>query len=389
MKKYFYIGLALVVGLSVLLVAYGAYLNYTSEKIIAVRMNQRALELQGERVKVRSIKPAYSLDTLELMADTMLDVPATVQGRISRVFVKQNSTVKAGDPLFQINNESLEWQIRQIDSEILKARALAERAKATFDRYKVLVDSKAISREQYDAAKVDSTAAWASVSNLEARRGELVHKQQEQTVKSPVDGEIILLYQQLGSYVGEGTALALIGDFHNLYFTRVWTDNAVRGLGDSRTVKLFFREDDMKKIYDSRYESHNEEDTGWITGKIVMIEPDPSVPATMRKIRVDVSNGKGVLEPKTYHNVLLDVEKTLTTLTIPLTALLPGSETAVFTVGKNNRLERRVVELGVEGDAHIEVLSGLKEGDIVIVSATDGLQEGTKVNVSVVGEQRK
>ena len=64
MKKYFMIGLGVVLALSLTIILYGAWLNEVGEFQIARRMSERSLELQGSRAAVRFIRPKVTLTAI-------------------------------------------------------------------------------------------------------------------------------------------------------------------------------------------------------------------------------------------------------------------------------------------------------------------------------------
>ena len=58
---------------------------------------------------------------------------------------------------------------------------------------------------------------------------------------------------------------------------------------------------------------------------------------------------------------------------------------AVFVATGQNTIERRLVRTGVDDGEYVEILSGLREGEIVITSAAEGLENGMKVTVTLIG----
>ena len=76
------------------------YLNRTGESKIAERMEQRAIPLQGEKVKFRSIHPTFVLETINFYSDEMADAVALIDGRLTEVFVSKNSRVTKGEGVY-------------------------------------------------------------------------------------------------------------------------------------------------------------------------------------------------------------------------------------------------------------------------------------------------
>ncbi len=84
------------------------------------------------------------------------------------------------------------------------------------------------------------------------------------------------------------------------------------------------------------------------------------------------------LRPGVFGTVLFDVQSHENALAVPQKAVLEG--TYVF-VAENGKAVKREVTLGLKNTTMIEVLDGLKEGDLVIVEGNFGLIEGTPVEI--------
>lgn len=121
MKKYFYIGLVIILVLSISIIFYGAYLNSRGENIIANRMDNRHIALKGQVATTRNIQPVLNMDTIKLYSDKMADAVALIDGTITNAYVKRNNIVQAGDLMFSLVNEEIPLKISQADSDISKA----------------------------------------------------------------------------------------------------------------------------------------------------------------------------------------------------------------------------------------------------------------------------
>ena len=98
---------------------------------------------------------------------------------------------------------------------------------------------------------------------------------------------------------------------------------------------------------------------------------------------MEVDNAVGLLEPQTYSGVILRIANSHRALTVPLSAVTGQNREALFVVTPENTLERRAVNVGSDDGTYIEILEGLKEGETVVTSATTGLENGVKVEVTL------
>ena len=104
----------------------------------------------------------------------------------------------------------------------------------------------------------------------------------------------------------------------------------------------------------------------------------------MRRIVFNVYNDAGVLEARSYEDMVLTAEKPRYVLAVPLDALDNNNDTGnVYVINSNNELEERHVVVGAVGEKYAEILSGLEIGDIVVVSGIDGLKNGQKVEANM------
>ena len=109
------------------------------------------------------------------------------------------------------------------------------------------------------------------------------------------------------------------------------------------------------------------------------IMPDSSKAAAMRKVFFEVDNHGGTLERRIYRNVELVTVTAYKALTVPLTAMTDNRQ-YVFVQTAAKTLERRKILAGADDGEYIEILSGLREGEVVITSAISDLEDDMKVS---------
>jgi len=90
------------------------------------------------------------------------------------------------------------------------------------------------------------------------------------------------------------------------------------------------------------------------------------------------------LKPGMYATVVLKVAKRPRTLAVPVEAVSSGKTPLVLLVNRDHQIEERAVKLGLETSDNYEVLSGLQEGDLVIIGNRAAFQSGQKVETKLV-----
>lgn len=383
MKKLYFIGLALILLAAISIIAYGAYLNESGEKQITHRMENRTIPLHGEKIQYRNIRPVFSLKTINLSSDEIADAVALIDGRIQQSFVKKNSDVSRGQVLFELVNEDIPIKIQQADSSIAKAQAQVLRAQNSFNRYERLREKNATSLEKYDEAKMNYEAAEAGLREAQAVKDQLLVQNSRQEIIAPIDGEVLILYKQIGAYVQAGTPIALIGNFERLNFSLPVEDSRARRISIGEHFELNFgNSSSFRKAYDTEYGAGNLGNNQIFSVYVKEIMPDLNQAAEMRKVVFEIDNHVGILEQQAYSDVELTRLTPQRVLAVPLAAISDNHQ-YVFVKTADNKLERRKISVGTDDGKYAEVLSGLKEGEIVITSATRGLTEDTKVTVTL------
>jgi soluble P-type ATPase len=99
---------------------------------------------------------------------------------------------------------------------------------------------------------------------------------------------------------------------------------------------------------------------------------------------IEVPNPGLELIPGMYATVVLDVEKHAQALAVPIEAASSGKSSTVYLVNHDNQIEERSVKLGLETPNKYEVLSGLQEGDQVVIGNRSRFQAGQKVEPKLI-----
>ena len=386
MKKSYIVGLVLIVMFAGAMIAYGAWLNKTGENQIARRMESRTIPLQGAKAQVREIYPKLTLETVNLYSEEMADAVALIDGRIEQIFVSKNSSVQRGQVIFTLVNDEIPLKIEQAESSIAKAEAQLANAKNNFARYTRLRDRDATSAEKYDEAEANYRASEAALREAQTVKEQLLVQSARQDVTAPIDGEVLILYRQQGAYVQAGTPLALVGNFSRLFFSLPVEDRHAQSLALGEGAELsFVNSQILRKAYDTDYARGNRGDEEIFSAHVREIVPALNEPASLRKIIWEVDNRVGLLEQQAYSGAVLKIARPRRLLTVPLAAMADSNRNSVFVVTSQDTIERRLVETGVDDGSYIEIISGLSVGETVITSAAEGLENGMKVTVNLIG----
>ena len=387
MKKYFYLGIAIILLMAMAMVGYGAWLNYSDENQIAKRMDSRTLQLKGARATVQDMHPVINMEAVRFASDNMTDAVALTNGRIQNWYVGKNSAVHKGDILLSMNNEQIPLKIQQSNSSVRKAEAVLAQAYSAYQRQCRLIAKKATSQEKYEAAEAQYLAAQEALQEAEAQRAQNVLQQEWLNVTSPVDGEVLIIYQREGAAVQAGMPVALVGNFDRLKFSLNLADADTRHLQVGDKALLTFPDRwTMGKAYDTDYGAGNQ---GWnqkVSAQLLEVVPPLSEPADVRRAVWEVDNRTRLLEPMTYTGVNMQMSQSYHCLTVPLKAMVDAARNKVFVIDENGILHLKEVTVGSDDGKNVEIYSGLSAGDIVVVDSMEGLAEGMKAEIILEGE---
>ena len=387
MKKIYGVAMVLIIFMALAIVAWGAWLNYSDENQIANRMDNRRVEVTAAKAARREFAPTISLDAVRFVSDNMTDAVALTDGRILSWQVEKNEKVSKGQNLVEMVNESIPLKIQQAESSISRAEAMMTQARNSYQRQGRLKARRATSQEKYEEAEAQYMAAQGALREAQAQRDQYLVQQGWLSVKAPLDGEVLLIYQQAGAQVQAGTPIALVGDFSQLTFSLNLSDRDARHLQLGQTIYLAFAERKLTgKAYDTDYGVGNKERGMEIKAVLREIVPDLSEPADIRRPVWAVDNRARLLEPMLYTGVTMRTGQSYEALTVPLAAMIDKAHDKVFVLDAEGIIHLRTVKAGADDKKYIEIYDGLVEGDTVIVGNLDGLEDGMKVDAEVEGD---
>ncbi len=120
------------------------------------------------------------------------------------------------------------------------------------------------------------------------------------------------------------------------------------------------------------------------TGVISRFADDVNENTRTMNTEIEVPNPDLKLVPGMYATVTLKVEKRLQALAVPIEAVVGDKPPLVYVVNHDNQIEEHTVKLGLETPDKYEILSGLHEGDLVVIGNRSKLQTGLKVEPKLI-----
>ncbi|MEO8752507.1 MAG: efflux RND transporter periplasmic adaptor subunit [Casimicrobiaceae bacterium] len=289
---------------------------------------------------------------------------AQVTGRIVALPVRAGDPVKAGQVLVQIDARSAVQAEAASQSQANEARANLANAKGKYDRSVQLFAQKFISQAALDQAQAEYLAAQAQSAAATANAGQSATSKSFTTIVAPYDGVVAATDVDVGDMATMGRALITVFDPRELRAVAT-VPQAVLAVADlASPVRI-----EVPTLKRSL-----------VASRVTVIPVAESRTHTTR-IRLDLPETAGLM-PGQYAQVSI-VTGRVRVLAIPQSAVLRRSEvTAVYVVEANGRVQLRQVRVGeMAGDALVEVLAGLADGERVSLEPVRAGIEGSKTGV--------
>lgn len=314
-----------------------------------------------------------------LEATRVAQVRARVPGIVTKRVFREGSEVKAGDVLFQIDPAPFKATYNSAEASLARAEANLAQANLKVQRFKPLVETNAISKQEYDDALTAQKQATADVATakatLETARLNLGYA----TVNAPISGRIGRALVTEGALVGQGeaTPLALVQQLDPIYVNV--TQSATEALELQRAMasgKLKKVGKDEAKVTlvteDGRAYPH--------PGKLLFsdLSVDPSTGAIT--LRAEVPNPDRFLLPGMYVRARVEQAVNEQAIMVPQQAVQRDANgSSVLVVGDDGKVAVRPVKADTaQGNSWI-VSEGLKGGERVIVEGFQKVQPGAPV----------
>lgn len=327
------------------------------------------------KVRIVAPKPAAPKHTLTLPGRTAPLEQARISARVPGIVAERNGEigdrVKAGDVLVQIDAPEVRQALDRAKAAVAQVEARLVLARVTFGRAKALVPKQTLSeqvlddrRAAMDTARADLEAAKAEVRRLEQIQG-------FQTLRAPFDGVIIARTVERGDRVGgDGASTAsYLYNIARLEQLRIEVD-----IPQSLALKVV-PGTPAKMIY---------AELPGQTFEAKVVRTSQAIDAASSTMRAELlMDNPGLKLPAGLNvQVVFEIERAAPCVQVPGNALLLQQGKQFIAVAETgDTIAFRPVEIGRDLGNEVEVCTGLKAEDRVIMSPNALLKAGDKVEI--------
>jgi multidrug efflux system membrane fusion protein len=306
-------------------------------------------------------------------------IKSRVDGELMAVNFREGDMVHKGDLLIQIDQRPYQVQLTQAEGQQMKDQATLDNAPVDLTRYEGLLKQNAIPEQQVANQRATVKEAEATVK---ADQGQVDNANLNLTytrIAAPITGKLGLRLVDAGNIVhaSDQNALVVITQMDpiSVLFT-ISEDQLPTVLQKMRAgVKLAVEayDRDMKRRLASGVLTTVDNEIDQTTGTV--------------RLRATFDNQNNALFPSQFVNARLLVEEKRGVLLLPTAAIQRSSSRVfVYLVKPDSTVTVSNITTGTAEGETTEITSGLKAGDVVVMTGADKLQEGSKVRVEIPGE---
>ena len=370
-----------------ILIALGVILIIALFVFLNLKKSGKAFTVKVETVKKQKVVRIVRADG-EVRARNQVEVGSDVMGRIVRILVSEGDVVERGDTLCLIDPSIYEAKVNQLEARLMSDKARLSKVEKDYIRAKKLWRRGLISESAFEEIKANYNTTLAQMRAdsfaLEEAREDL----SKTVITSPVSGEVMRVYKEEGEMTVVGTintpgsVIMVVADLSEMQVAARVDESEIVSVKPGQRVRV-------------KVDAHPDHE---FTGKVLRIAGIPQSQLGQEGVSypvvVGIESPDKSLLPGMSASCEIEVAVRDSALAVPLPAVgkkkVEGEMRDVVFRVKGGIAELTPVELGITGEKVVEVVSGLSEGDTVIVGpfkVLRGLEGGEEVKTEIKGEE--
>jgi RND family efflux transporter MFP subunit len=364
-------------GLAIASVAIAALLVSGIWSRVRTRTTLSAETAQVAIAPVSVVSPQRTAPTQEIILPGNVQpfitspIYSRTNGYLKNWYFDIGAHVKQGQLLAVIETPEVDQQLQQARSNLLTAQANLDLAAITKARYQGLLKSNAVSQQDADNAAGTYNANKAIVAADQAAVDEYAALVSFEKIYAPFDGVITARNTDIGDLINSGSSGGVKTDLFHIAQPgklRVYVnvpEEYSRGIKDGMTADLSLAEFPGRKFQ----------------GKLVRTADAINIATRTLLIEIDLDNPAGTLLTGSYAEVHLAIPAQASTFLLPVNTLIFRSEGLHVGIVRDGKVVLAAVTPGHDFGNQIEIVSGLKLNDQVIINPPDSIVQGQEVHI--------
>jgi multidrug efflux system membrane fusion protein len=328
---------------------------------------------------MRSSIPVYLNGLGNVSAFYTVTVKSRVDGQIMKIHFNEGDLVKEGQVLFEIDPRPYQIQLEVAQGTLARDQAILNEARIDMDRYKAAFDKNAIAKQQLDdqvqIVAQDEGTVKQDVANVDNAKLQLVYA----NVTAPITGVLGLRLVDPGNIVHatDTAGMIVITQLQPIAVLFTIPEDSLPQVTQKLRAGVHLPADAYNRDNSRKLAS----------GKLLTLDNQIDNTTGTSKLKAVFDNKDNALFPQQFVNIRLLVDTLTDQLVVPNVAIQNGQQGAfVYVVDNRSRVHLKTVHAGITTDTSTDILSGLSEGDQVVIDGTDRLVEGAPVRVRRPGD---
>lgn len=304
-------------------------------------------------------------------ATESITISVDFSGTVDTVHFRDGQRISAGQLLIELDDRKQQLRLKRANANLESAGAELEKVRATYYRYRNLMASGALSREQLKQSEAAFERARAAVEEAEAALALARQDLRETRIISPVDGVVASRSVDPGQTVLPGNPLAVVQVADTLRLVTFVSEKEVNQLrlGDIAEVS-------SPAVPGSRYQARIE---------LLGSAADPQTGNFT--VKLTVNNSERLLRPGMSASVRMSGVQRDNTLVLPKALMVDRNRRRVVYRYEDGIAREVEPVLGASAGDELPVLTGLAAGDRIITSYLDVLADGQRVSLAPRAEE--
>ena len=322
-------------------------------------------------VQVRSL--VYSVTAVgSVEAFEKIQVTARVAGAIDRVLFSEGGFAASDQVLVEIETERYRLAVESSQAAYEKAEASKAEAEAGLKRRETVITQNPglIPGEEVETWRTKVLTAASDVAEKRSALNQAKLNLRDAFVRAPISGIIQTRTVQTGQYVQTGTVLATLVRRDPLLLRFKVPERDAARIKPGQEARFRVREDSRE-----------------FTAKVVHVAESADDVSRLVDVTANINDPSDrTLRPGSFAEITVPVSSTREAAVIPVSAVRPSERGFIAFVVEGDKAVERILTLGMKSaDGQVEVLSGLKVGEVLVVRGSEALQNGVTVRMIAPG----
>ena len=292
---------------------------------------------------------SYISATANLVAEDQVKVLSEAEGRVERLLVEEGDLVNKGQILAVLVQDEAKIALSKVELKASNAKAALDRAEGTRDQ-------GLISAEAYDKLKMEFEVASQEVAEAEWLLAKTV-------IRAPFSACVTERFITQGQHLRPGDELFTVADYDPLVARIYLPESDVLDLEEGREVRIALAANANLSF----------------SGRIRQIAPVVDTATGTVKVTVEAVKPPAGVRPGAFVSIGIVREQHPSALLLPRESVVRELRAAHVFISEEGTAIKKAVELGLEEGDLVEVISGVAEGDNVVVAGQGALDDGQKI----------